>query len=97
LAKLLLESPNVAQVQTASQRLATILQRHIPDARQLTLLGPAEAPIVKLHNRYRWHILLKATSSRVLHRCLHAALNEAKHDHLQGVRLSVDMDPMLFM
>lgn len=99
LAKLLLESPNVVQVQAASQHLATILQRHMPDAHQLTLLGPAEAPIVKLHNRYRWHILLKAASSRVLHRCLHAALSEAKHDKhdLQGVRLSVDMDPMLFM
>ena len=52
-----------------------------------------------MHQRYRWHILLKAVSSRSLHRCLDAALAEAKQDkdHLQGVRISIDVDPVLFM
>lgn len=99
LAKLLFEGPNAARVQTVSQWLATLLRQHIPDPQQLTLLGPAEAPVVKIHNRYRWHLLLKAISSRDLHRCLRAALTEAKQErqHLQGVRLSVDIDPLLFM
>ncbi len=99
LAKLLLESTKEERVQEASQWIASVLQRHIPDQQQIMLLGPAEAPVAKMHQRYRWHILLKAVSSRSLHRCLDAALAEAKQDkdHLQGVRISIDVDPVLFM
>jgi primosomal protein N' (replication factor Y) len=63
------------------------------------ILGPAEAPVAKIQNRYRWHILLKAASSRLLHECLQTALDEAKRDREQvrNVRISVDIDPVLFL
>jgi primosomal protein N' (replication factor Y) len=99
LARLLLDSPDAQRVQTVSAWVETVLQRHIPDKQHLAILGPAEAPVAKIHNRYRWHILLKATSSRLLHRCLHHALSEVSHDRQQnrGVRLTVDIDPLTFM
>jgi primosomal protein N' (replication factor Y) len=98
LARLLLESPEAQRVQTVSAWIATVLQRHIPDKQHLVVLGPAEAPIAKMHNHYRWHFLLKATSSRLLHRCLHDALTEVAHARQQqGVRLTVDIDPLTFM
>jgi primosomal protein N' len=55
--------------------------------------------VAKIQNRYRWHILLKAASSRLLHECLQAALDEAKRDREQvrNVRISVDIDPVLFL
>jgi primosomal protein N' (replication factor Y) len=76
-----------------------VLQRHSPDKQHLVILGPAEAPVAKIHNRYRWHVLLKATSSRLLHRCLHNALREVSQDRQQnrGVRLTVDIDPLTFL
>ncbi len=99
LAKVLCDSPDAGRVQTASQWLATVLQRHTPETQPVMILGPAEAPVAKIQNRYRWHILLKSASSRSLHQCLQAALTEAKQDrqHRQGVRISVDMDPVLFL
>jgi primosomal protein N' (replication factor Y) (superfamily II helicase) len=99
LARLLLDSPDAQRVQTVSAWIGTVLQRHIPDKQHLVILGPAEAPVAKIHNRYRWHVLLKATSSRLLHRCLHNALSEVSHDRQQnrGVRLTVDIDPLTFM
>jgi primosomal protein N' (replication factor Y) len=99
LARLVLESSNPERVQAASQQIRAVLQRHVSDPHRLTLLGPAEAPVTKMHNRYRWHILLKGTSSRLLHHWLNAALAETHHQRRQfrGVRLNIDMDPMTFI
>jgi len=76
-----------------------VLQRRIAHTQHLTLLGPAEAPLAKLNDRYRWHILLKAASSRALHQCLKDALAEAHQDReqLQAARISVDIDPLTFL
>ncbi len=99
LAKLLCESTNPERVHEASQQLATLLQRHIPDPQHVVLLGPAEAPVARIQNRYRWHMLLKCVSSRVLHQCLTSSLADIRQDPqlLRGVRISVDIDPMLFL
>jgi primosomal protein N' (replication factor Y) len=99
LARLLLDSSDAQHVQTVSAWIVTVLQRHIPDKQHLAILGPAEAPVAKIHNQYRWHVLLKATSSRLLHRCLHHALHEMSQNRQQnrGVRLTVDIDPLTFL
>jgi primosomal protein N' (replication factor Y) len=99
LARLLLDGPHAERVQAASQWLETVLRRAIAEPQRLALLGPAEAPIAKIQDRYRWHLLLKAASSRLLHACLHnslAAVAQARQQ-LQGVRLSVDIDPLTFI
>jgi primosomal protein N' (replication factor Y) len=99
LARLLLDGPDAQRVETVSAWVGTVLQRHIPVQQQLVVLGPAEAPVAKIHHRYRWHFLLKATSSRLLHRCLHNTLAEVSQarQHQRGVRLIVDIDPLTFM
>jgi primosomal protein N' (replication factor Y) len=99
LAKVLLDSPVAERVEPASQWFAARLSRQVSNIQQMMILGPAEAPVAKIQNRYRWHILLKAVSSRLLHECLQTALDEAKRDREQvrNVRISVDMDPVLFL
>jgi primosomal protein N' (replication factor Y) len=98
LARLLLDGPQAETVQAASQWLDTVLRRHATGG-PLALLGPAEAPVAKIQNRYRWHFLLKSPSSRLLHHWLRMALAEiaSARQQLHGVRLSVDMDPLTFM
>jgi primosomal protein N' (replication factor Y) len=99
LARVLLDSPYSERVRAVSQWFETVLRRYITDPQRLVLLGPAEAPVAKIQDRYRWHLLLKATSSRLLHRCLHNTLAEVSQarQQLQGVRVSVDIDPLTFM
>ncbi len=99
LARLILEGTMLDRVTTASHWITEVLQRHIADCSRQTVLGPAEAPIMRMHNRYRWHFLLKAASSRSLHQWLSATLAYAENhrQHLSGVRLSVDIDPMTFI
>ncbi len=99
LAKVLLDSPDSERAQTAGEWLAAQFAQHIAAAHRLEVLGPAEAPLAKLQNRYRWHIMLKAATSRELHQWLQQTLESAQQErqHLRNVRMSIDIDPVLFL
>lgn len=55
------------------------------------LLGPAECPVFRLNNFYRFHFQLQSDSSAVLHEVLRNVLALAKPPH--GVEFQVDIDP----
>lgn len=101
LARLVLESTDAKRTQTAIQWLSQVLRDRTPNApaRYCTLLGPAEAPVARIHNRYRWHLLLKGTTSRLLHDWLGRALVDVQQNHaeLRGVKLIIDIDPVTFL
>jgi len=99
LARLIVDSPDAVRAEEASRWLGAVLQRRMPDPQHCTLLGPAEAPLAKIKDRYRWHLLLKAASSRALHQWLKETLAEAQQDReqLRAARSSVDIDPVTFL
>ncbi|MBM3978918.1 MAG: primosomal protein N' [Planctomycetes bacterium] len=55
------------------------------------LLGPAECPVFRLNNFYRFHFQLQSESSAVLHDVLRTVLAVAKPPG--GVEFQVDIDP----
>jgi primosomal protein N' (replication factor Y) len=55
------------------------------------VLGPAECPVFKLNNYYRFHFQLQSESSGQLHEVLREVLAVAKPPH--GVEFQVDVDP----
>ncbi len=57
------------------------------------VLGPAPAPIAKLKNRHRFHLLLKSKRRPAL-RAVALAVLAARRDLPRGVRVAVDMDPV---
>jgi primosomal protein N' (replication factor Y) len=57
----------------------------------IRVLGPAECPVFKLHDYYRFHFQLQSESSGVLHQVLREVLSVAKPPH--GVEFQVDVDP----
>ena len=99
LARLIIESPKADEGEAASRRIGQILQRQVPARSDVDIMGPAEAPITRLHDRYRWHLLVKSASSRALHQCLAAALKEARRQKAvpRPTRVSVDIDPLSFL
>jgi primosomal protein N' (replication factor Y) len=99
LARLILESCDPERVQVASRWIRAVFQRCLTDPHRLALLGPAEAPVARIRDRYRWHMLLKAVSSHLLHRWLNTALAEVDQErqHMRRVRLSIDIDPLTFV
>jgi primosomal protein N' (replication factor Y) (superfamily II helicase) len=59
------------------------------------VLGPAECPVFKLNDYYRFHFQLQAESSGTLHQVLREVLTVAKPPH--GVEFQVDVDPFSMM
>ncbi len=78
-------------------KLSEEVRKNNPSFQVITVLGPAESPISKIEGRHRWQMLLKSTSSKLLHDFCRQLLAQKKSlaDH-RAVRLSADVDP-LFM
>lgn len=57
------------------------------------VLGPAPAPIERLHGRYRFHVLLRSPQPGVLGRALRTVADEFRPSGTD-VRLSIDRDPL---
>jgi primosomal protein N' (replication factor Y) (superfamily II helicase) len=60
-------------------------------ARDLRLLGPAEAPVFRLKGYFRFHFQLQSPSSAALHQLLREVLPTVRVPH--GIELTVDIDP----
>ncbi len=59
------------------------------------ILGPAPAPIEKLRNFWRWHIILKGKNSRKLRESAGAVLECLKG--CRGIKTDIDVDPVNLM
>jgi primosomal protein N' (replication factor Y) len=64
----------------------------------LMVLGPIEAPVARIKDRFRWQLLLKGRRSAVLHGMVQAVM-VALEDSGSGrqVRIRVDVDPLKMM
>ena len=62
----------------------------------LRVLGPSEAPIYKLRNRFRWQIIIASKNLGLL-RSYASALFDSLKKHDSGIKLVVDVDPYDFM
>ena len=69
-----------------------IKRTKIPD---VDILGPAPAPIEKLRNQWRWHIVLKGRNYKTLRQNALALLNAVKD--IKEMKVDVDVDPVNMM
>ena len=61
------------------------------------ILGPGEAPINKINNRYRYHFIIK-TKDKFLHNYLKENYNKLKSEgQKEGMRVLFDADPYLIL
>ena len=61
------------------------------DEKLLKILGPTPAPLVKLQNSYRYHIILKADSVQLLSRTVNFLKENLKLS--STIKVSIDIDP----
>lgn len=94
-----LDAPTPARGQDAIDRLRPLLLKIARGARGVEILGPVEAMVFRVRNRYRWKTLLRAASSGALSLAIHHALAEAGRPGVMpsGARLWVDVDPVNMM
>jgi primosomal protein N' (replication factor Y) len=75
-----------------TSRACAELVRGLPEARGITVLGPAEAPIAMLRGRHRHHVLVKTSSDGVGFEAAREALQKLAAS-MQRPRVTVDVDP----
>lgn len=62
------------------------------------ILGPVEAPIARISNWHRWHLLLKCVTAKNLHAFVEGLLQTViKNLENDDVRITVDIDPVSMM
>lgn len=91
LVRILFEGANESKLRTfAMQTRAKIEAAKISG---VECLGPAAAPIARLRNRHRWHLLLKISPPE-LYRELRSSLHAIATKSIGGVKLAIDVDPV---
>jgi len=91
LAALILSGPDPRQLDDAARALA----RAAPRVDDVTILGPAPAPLAVLRGRHRRRFLVKAPRGFRVQALLRAWLGQVKMP--SAVRLQVDIDPYSFL
>jgi len=102
LARVVLRSQKEESVIQFSEQLAEAFrqalkapERNPPQSAGVRLLGPAEAPVYRLNNYYRFNFQLQSASAGLLHQVLREVLATARPPH--GVEFQVDVDPFNMM
>lgn len=97
LANIVVSSPSADEAAREAERgvewLRPRMGRNWP---KVEVVGPAPAPIEKLHGRWRWHFLLRSPSPRDLGAALHA-FRDGFQAKGRDVRLIIDRDPVALL
>jgi primosomal protein N' (replication factor Y) len=91
LVRLLVTGDTEAETQGATQALANLLQAGGVTGR---ILPPSAAPLVKIKNRYRYHLILYGSDVAKLTTEIRAAFAKGRWTRPKSVNLTVDVDPL---
>jgi len=91
LANVLLRAPGREDAMRMSTEIASIFG---PAQEGLRVLGPAEAPVPRIKNEFRYQFLIKSVSRKTLNEILHAARRFALDRKWSPTALVIDVDPL---
>ena len=94
MANLLVRSEKKEDALRMSSDLGLLLT---PAPEKLKVLGPAEAPVPRLKNEYRYQFLIKAASRKNLNETLHRIRCFAVERKWNATALVIDVDPLSLM
>jgi primosomal protein N' (replication factor Y) len=94
MANILVRSEKQEMAMRMSSELATLMT---PPPEKLKVMGPAEAPVPRLKNEYRYQFLIKAASRKVLNELLQRFRSFAAERKWGATALVIDVDPLTLM
>ena len=87
-----------AEKQEEALRMATQLSYLLnPAPAGLRVMGPAEAPVLRVRNEFRYQILLKAVQRSTLRQVLYQLRGVAEKEKWKTTALVIDVDPISLM
>ncbi len=75
--------------------IANRIKRISPQFKGVEILGPAPAPVEKIRNLWRWHIILKGKNSKSLRHAASAILDRIRD--IKELKTDIDVDPINLM
>src|ERR1022692_1595485 len=94
MANVLVRSEKKEMAMRMSTELGYLLN---PPPEKLRVMGPAEAPVPRLKNEYRYQFLIKAVNRAALNELLHRVRHFALDRKWGATALVIDVDPMTLM
>jgi primosomal protein N' (replication factor Y) (superfamily II helicase) len=94
MANVLVRSEQKEAAMRMSSELSILLT---PPPEKLRILGPAEAPVARLKNEYRYQFLIKAASRKALNALLQQVRCFARDHKWSATALVIDVDPLSLM
>jgi primosomal protein N' (replication factor Y) len=94
MANVLVRSEKKEMAMRMSTELGFLLN---PPPEKLRVMGPAEAPVPRLKNEYRYQFLIKAASRKALNELLKKIRNFAVEHKWGATALVIDVDPLTLM
>jgi primosomal protein N' (replication factor Y) (superfamily II helicase) len=91
LANVLLRSEKQDEAMRMSGEIAHLLT---PPPENTRVLGPAEAPVPRLKNEFRYQLLIKANSRKTLNAALKSLREYALQQKWSPTALVIDVDPL---
>ena len=81
--------------QEAALRMSAELgQLLVPPPEKIKVIGPAEAPVLRLKTEFRYQILIKAASRKSLNELLRSVQRFAQDHKWPATALVIDVDPL---
>ncbi len=93
LAQIRIQGANEQKVKETAKKL----RRYFGERENISILGPAAAPLAKLRGKYRWQILLKSQNSKMLKHLLTHAQQFLDREKITQVQLQIDVDCLHLM
>ena len=94
LANVLLRSEKQEDAMRMSGEISHLLT---PPPENFKVLGPAEAPVPRLKNEYRYQLLIKAKDRRILNQTLQQLRAYAIEHKWNATSLVIDVDPLTLL
>jgi len=92
-----ISDPSPPKAEESAKDFAEIIGIYQADL-EFEMLGPEEAPISKINNRFYWHLLLRTNRPTELKALLDHVVPNRKSYNLKGSgRITIDIDPYLFL
>jgi primosomal protein N' (replication factor Y) (superfamily II helicase) len=95
LANILIQSEKLEEAAGWSAEIGRWFQKTTPEG--VRVLGPCTAPIARIKNVYRFHLILKASSRKALNAALRGALIHADSVEIPRRNIVVDVDAQRLM
>lgn len=96
LARILMTGSDEGEIQAFADKVRQLVEKEVAGER-IQYMGPAPAPLARVKDRYRYHIILKSQGGLALRQALTNVYNSAGFRRNRKISVVLDIDPQNLM